>query len=793
FEDQDFLRKLAFEIVKQSLGVKPLAKRINTFGFKNQKFRQKLALEMAKSESGIKALLKYIDRFEFDGQKFLQRLAFEMVKGVVSITRLTYSPFDKNYFLNIRYGRFDSDLKIFKDIFRILDLDSQSIFRMFIISLLDWNALAENAKGIFDDVRGSILNLLDDDQTELVNHLQIMEKYFLVLEPSRPTLKKFVRSYNSIFEKLKSVFSRSLRKRMLNLKKEVEKYDSLLSVMDDIALIKNDELKISLTFWMVSTISLLFSGLSKEKQAWMHETKIFRILYRLRDMRLRVDVRNLLFFQFQKLEYRTEFLNLVKPPHALPAKLVLNRLKRKRSEVDHDHLFETSLIKKRRKFLRDSWKHLTLLNCLNQLDLAEYATPEIVGQILKYFASLSDKELLQEINSLSALISLKKEGMIVIDFSSESKKQIMGYLNKTFRELIPGLMFNNFDKFQEMFFGERHPEAICAYIAGFQHLSDDDREKMNEIMRVFIHDIDCDQFEENRYRGSEHLDKVFDSRVGLKEKWIESRSESLETYLPLESTETKFNFVDYLKVKIDDGHLPMEALPELQKILSLPTKDLGSFSNQALDEILVGLVNHPDTFSRNILNQIEVELMRSHPKSEFLNDIQELKQIFDSAGYKEIHDWTIVNSDHPLDLFLCGTEVVGSCQRVTGSSNYNKALMGYVMDGKHRIIAIRDHHGKIIGRSILRLLYDEKNQGPVLFFERIYPGTLKYEYSDAMKAFALDCAMDLGLVLISKNPTYGTRYDGIVKSYNGKAPYEYCDAAGGLRSEEYEIVGSYFL
>ncbi len=74
-------------------------------------------------------------------------------------------------------------------------------------------------------------------------------------------------------------------------------------------------------------------------------------------------------------------------------------------------------------------------------------------------------------------------------------------------------------------------------------------------------------------------------------------------------------------------------------------------------------------------------------------------------------EYLILNTGDLQDLLLCGTEVSGSCQRVDRSPSLNKGLLGYLLDGKHRMIAVKDPDtGKIAARTIIRLLWDNTSK-----------------------------------------------------------------------------------
>jgi hypothetical protein len=146
---------------------------------------------------------------------------------------------------------------------------------------------------------------------------------------------------------------------------------------------------------------------------------------------------------------------------------------------------------------------------------------------------------------------------------------------------------------------------------------------------------------------------------------------------------------------------------------------------------------------------------------------------------------TIVDTEDAEDLFLCGTEVDGSCQRVDADTNLNKCLMGYVLDGKIRLIAVKDDKGKIISRAIIKLLLTEDNK-PALFFEKIYGGNA---YEKDLKSLAKAKAKSMGVSIFESQP------GGIILHSEGSpAPFEYEDggigvAIGGI----YRVHAMYLL
>ena len=153
----------------------------------------------------------------------------------------------------------------------------------------------------------------------------------------------------------------------------------------------------------------------------------------------------------------------------------------------------------------------------------------------------------------------------------------------------------------------------------------------------------------------------------------------------------------------------------------------------------------------------------------------------------------VMDTENPIDLLLSGSEVIGSCQKIDGDPNLNKGLLGYLLDGKNRLIVVKDDsEGKILGRALLKLLWD--GEKPVLFLERIYLNQKTSSfYSQAIIEMALRKAKSLGLDLVTLN-TGSIEYEKPLQALGGPASFEYSDATDGVFSEgRFPVPFSYQL
>jgi len=181
--------------------------------------------------------------------------------------------------------------------------------------------------------------------------------------------------------------------------------------------------------------------------------------------------------------------------------------------------------------------------------------------------------------------------------------------------------------------------------------------------------------------------------------------------------------------------------------------------------------------------ELIAQLLPDSPQelTQFQTDLRDLKALLTPAPVQDTKQFHVIDTDAAEDLLLCGTEVAGSCQGIQGDTQFNKALMGYVLDGKYRMLAIKSADERPMGRRMLRLLWDEKKKEPVLHLERLYnnPG-LPEKYEHALIELAWQKAQQMGCKLVSHDGSLKNDgdYDARLKAYPTPWPFEYVDAQG---------------
>ena len=138
-------------------------------------------------------------------------------------------------------------------------------------------------------------------------------------------------------------------------------------------------------------------------------------------------------------------------------------------------------------------------------------------------------------------------------------------------------------------------------------------------------------------------------------------------------------------------------------------------------------------------------------------------------------EWILKDSDDPCDLFLSGTEVLGSLHNITGDSSLSKCLLGYLLNGENRLLEVTDAKGKIRARRVFKVLWDDVKKVPVLFVEKVYTsGYVPQEALQALDVFAQERASALHLSLLTVDAGF-LPYGNPVKALGGPAPYGYSD------------------
>ena len=115
-------------------------------------------------------------------------------------------------------------------------------------------------------------------------------------------------------------------------------------------------------------------------------------------------------------------------------------------------------------------------------------------------------------------------------------------------------------------------------------------------------------------------------------------------------------------------------------------------------------------------------------------------------------------------------------------------------------MVVKDAEGKIMARAVIRLLWDETSQSPVLFQERLYTRINDSALDGLIREACKRKAEELGVPLVASSKDYPDvikthpRYPHALQALGGPAPYEYVDALSGIQKDgKFSINESYIL
>jgi hypothetical protein len=120
---------------------------------------------------------------------------------------------------------------------------------------------------------------------------------------------------------------------------------------------------------------------------------------------------------------------------------------------------------------------------------------------------------------------------------------------------------------------------------------------------------------------------------------------------------------------------------------------------------------------------------------------------------------------------------------VYASPELNKCLLGYVMDGKVKMIAVKDSQGKTLARSMAKILWCEEEQKPYLFVEKTYfAGVPNEDFKEKITQMAEKVAKKLGI-----NYCFAETCKKKLESFGNRSPWEYSDASSGVTDGIYTV------
>ncbi len=472
-------------------------------------------------------------------------------------------------------------------------------------------------------------------------------------------------------------------------------------------------------------------------------------------------------------------------------------------------------LKKEREFKEASHQKLLLETLLKIKDCD--LPPNQISAVVRMLFGLPLKRRVLAFRQVQDLLNFK--GHIFLENISSSE-EISQALESLFRQRM-GLEVDQFaEKYDATLARWRQPASIMTYAAKLQELPLYEKNKALEFFKELLIGVLDNTYTQCRYatKKNPHLAEIASKHPQVFAKWqqpIALEATAVKSQLNYKDEEPlSYKIVKNLKEALAHHHLGGEQQPELfpdlteyihgrleskaaysqveKKLIPLSRRleaDEMAVKNRLLiEKKVLEVMSLPDNLEKKL-----IDLKSQLPKEcEFFNDIEgALRSLKKTAEHSE-NLMTVVDTDHPNHLLLMGSEVDGSCQRVDGSPHLNKCLLGFLLDGKHRLGVVCDSQGKITARSVFRLLLDSTGQ-PVLFQERVYRQGHSNSYDLLLRQLAEKKAAQLGVPLVfSQNEKLSSEvtvaYPHSVHAKEKNIPFEYVDAYRmGIQREAYTI------
>jgi hypothetical protein len=342
------------------------------------------------------------------------------------------------------------------------------------------------------------------------------------------------------------------------------------------------------------------------------------------------------------------------------------------------------------------------------------------------------------------------------------------------------------EKLHQIFMTERASNALIVYAAKLSTLHE--APVMQDLGR-YVTNVLNQTFQQDRYtlQNNPHLQKIAENHNPILKSWQEPLA--IQKILFTSENVTLFDAQKWLRTKLlDDGHLGPNPIPHVKSLLDghpVNEKDFSPIEN-AIKDLLA---------AKSLTEQIDCletmeKILGTLIPCQFANDVHGQLGALQDKSACLAQEVSVVDTDDYLDLLLSGTEVIGSCQNVNGSPSSNKGLLGYLLDGKNKLIAVKDQRGHIMARAKLSLLWD--GEKPVLFLERLYTqGKYEKQCRTAITEMALAKAKKLQIQLTAlKGSGYPEQssFNKDLQALGSGISYEYSDGAGGVKANGFYCI-----
>ncbi len=311
----------------------------------------------------------------------------------------------------------------------------------------------------------------------------------------------------------------------------------------------------------------------------------------------------------------------------------------------------------------------------------------------------------------------------------------------------------------------------------------------------------------NDTEKNEHIAFISSKKPEAWKLWQEEMNWDKKVQYTEKDLESRVDPIEFLRDRfIEQGHLEPDKLVFLESVLYDETDPENALS--ALNEMHGGEIDSKQ-FEKDLLEILArddskkniaaaLKSLRDIPRGMGLeDDLNDLVKKLEAPGFyiEKINKLQASISSKLEDLFMTGTEVGGSCQSVYAGQDYKIGLPGYALDGKHLSAQITNETGRIMWRRMLRFLWSEQENKPIVYVEREYenPGV-----PEKLKHICLQLVVmkagKMGALLATDDESLMDEDGedmGPLHAYRSPRAHEYVDALGDLKMNgEYTISGA---
>ena len=436
--------------------------------------------------------------------------------------------------------------------------------------------------------------------------------------------------------------------------------------------------------------------------------------------------------------------------------------------------------------------------------------------VLQSLSNNSNPEiLLKRLRWANDLLSFKEEAQLTkcqdADKWQDACHEI--FVNKL------GVKINDFDESYSKTLGSwRAKFALITYASRLKNVNL--AQKAQELFQDFLKQVLSQTFQQKRYEINQNkqLAAIQQNHPEVLKKWqnsIKLTLSELSLKEGLQEDPIEDTILKTLKQALEQNHLgpdqpiiyPSLALldvTDIDKLLEIYTQirtQLQPFLGRTLKNLqakkealliqkfILELFLAPENLEKGLSNLKS----RLPKKVEFYTDVNHSLTLLRKSNTQTTTLSQVIDSDDPNHFLLMGTEVLNSCMNVNSYEGYNRCILSYAMDGKHRLGLVCNSEGQILARSVFRLLIDY-NGKPVLFQEKVYVADSALNYRQLLRKLAVKKAADMGIPLVFKEYSSAestVSYPGTLHAQDLLIPFEYVDANSTTETSSY-VIGNVF-